>query len=243
MILQLSLITFFISLSSGLIVVGIPHIADDLALPAYLYLWPSSVYGLTTGSTLLLAGAVADVVGARLVELVGCLLLGAFTLSCGLSQTGIQLVVSRALQGVATAMHMPCAVSLVAHFVPSGKRRNIGFASLSLSMPLGFLVGLILGGVFVDTIGWRAGFYITGGTMLIQLLAGIRILPAQPLPPNIFTRIRCGVDWVGAIIACTALAMFSYVLAIISTDSNNVRQPSSIVALTTSVILMFLFPF
>jgi hypothetical protein len=123
-ILQVSIIIFLTSISSGLIVVGLPRIAADLHLEGQLYLWPSSVFGLTAGSSLLLAGAVADVVGARSVDLFGCILLGVFTLACGFSQTGIQLVMFRAFQGVATAIHLPCSVSLVTHSVPSGKARS-----------------------------------------------------------------------------------------------------------------------
>lgn len=155
---------------------GLPHIASDLQLAEQLYLWPSSVFGLTAGAALLPAGAVADVIGPRAMELVGVTLLGAFTLSCGLASSGIQLVMFRAFQGVAVAMHLPCSVSLVTHYVPSGKRRNIGFACLGLSMPLGFSVGLVLGGVLVDTIGWRLGFYVAGAVMLVQAVASFRII-------------------------------------------------------------------
>lgn len=242
-IFQLALTTFLGSLGSGMITVGIPRIAKDLNLAAELYLWPSSVYGLTSGSILLLAGAVADVIGARSVELTGCFIYGACTLGCGLSQTGIQLVVFRALQGVGLAMHAPCSVSLIARYVPSGKRRNVGFACIGLSMPFGFATGLVLGGILVDTIGWRSGFYICGGVLLLQVLIGLRVIPTQEVSPNIWTRIKNDVDWIGASIACGALSMFSYVLAVISTNSNNISRSSSIATLTLSLILMILFPF
>lgn len=242
-VFQLALTTFLCSLSSGLITVGLPRIATDLDLSAELYLWPSSVYGLTSGSVLLLAGAVADVVGSRSVELTGCTLLGAFTLACGLSRTGIQLVIFRALQGVALAMHSPCSVGLIAHYVPSGKRRNLGFACIGLSMPLGFATGLVLGGVLVDTIGWRSGFYICGSVLLLQVPVGFRVIPVQEHAPDQLTRIRKEVDWIGASLACGALSMFSYVLAVISANSNNISRPSSIAILIASVLLTISFPF
>lgn len=242
-IFQLALITFLCSLSSGLITVGLPRIAKDLNLPDELYLWPSSVYGLTSGSVLLLAGAIADVIGSRSVELTGCTLLGAFTLACGLSQTGIQLVVFRAMQGVALAMHSPCSVGLIAQYVPNGKRRNLGFACIGLSMPLGFASGLVLGGVLVDTIGWRSGFYICGAILLLQVPIGFRTIPAQEHSPHPLARIQKEIDWVGALIACGALSMFSYVLAVISADSDNISRPSSIATLIISLVLMILFPF
>jgi MFS family permease len=242
-ILQVSIINFLTSVSSGMIVVGLPRIAADLHLPEQLYLWPTSVYGLTAGSTLLLAGAVADVVGARSVDLVGCTLLGVFTLACGLSHTGIQLVMFRAFQGVATAIHLPCSVSLVTQFVPSGKSRNIGFACLGLSMPLGFSVGLVLGGILVDTTGWRLGYYVTGGVMLVQTAAGLKIIPPAAKSQNVISKLWNDIDWFGAMIACASLAMFSYVLAILSADSNNIRKPVAIALLVISVALMVAFPF
>lgn len=241
-IFQVSLINFLTSVSTGLIVVGLPHIASDLQLAEKLYLWPSSVFGLTAGAALLPAGAVADVIGPRAMELVGVTLLGAFTLSCGLASSGIQLVMFRAFQGVAVAMHLPCSVSLVTHYVPTGKRRNIGFACLGLSMPLGFSVGLVLGGVLVDTIGWRLGFYVAGAVMLVQAVASFRIIPADARPENVLSKLRNEIDWIGATIACAGLAMFSYVLAVLSTDSNNLRQPSAIAILTISIVLLVMFP-
>jgi MFS family permease len=242
-ILQVSMIILLTSVSSGMIVVGLPRIAADLHLQDQLYLWPSSVYGLTAGSSLLLAGAVADVVGARSVDLVGCTLLGVFTLACGLSQTGIQLVMFRAFQGIAVAIHLPCSVSLVTQCVPNGKARNIGFACLGLSMPLGFSIGLVLGGVLVDTIGWRVGYYVTGGVMLGQAIAGFKILPPVTKHHNVMSKLWNEIDWFGAMIASTSLAMFSYVLAILSADSDNMRHSSTIVILTISIALMVVFPF
>lgn len=242
-ILQVSMMNFLTSISSGLIVVGLPRIASDLNLPEQLYLWPTSVYGLTAGSTLLLAGAIADVLGARWVELTGSALLGIFTLASGLCQTGIQLVMFRALQGVATAMHLPCSVSLITQYVPSGKSRNIGFACLGLSMPLGFSVGLVLGGVLVDSVGWRVGFYVAGGVMLVQAVTGFKIIPPEKTPRNVLEKLRKEIDWVGAFIACAGLAMMSYVLAIMSADSSNMGKPSAIVMLVVSVGLMIAFPF
>jgi MFS family permease len=242
-ILQVSIINFLTSVTTGFIVVGLPRIASDLDLPEKLYLRPSSVYGLTAGSTLLLAGAVADVIGPRIMDILGCALLGVFTLACGLSSTGIQLIIFRALQGVATAMHLPCSVALVTQFVPSGQARNIGFACLGLSAPLGFSVGLVLGGVLVDTIGWRIGFYIAGGVMILQAAAGLKIIPPVARTQNIFRKLIHDIDWFGATIACSSLAMFSYVLAMLSTDSDNIRQHSSIAMLTISIMLMVTFPF
>ncbi|KAI4705608.1 hypothetical protein J4E81_000492 [Alternaria sp. BMP 2799] len=104
-----SFVGFIASFTNGIITVGLPSIARSIALERSLYLWPSSVYGLTSGAALLIAGSVADIVGARPVELTGITFLGVFTLACGFAQTGGQLVAFRALQGVALALHLPAS--------------------------------------------------------------------------------------------------------------------------------------
>src|ERR1700760_4595520 len=113
-VFQLCMINFVSSFTNAIITVGLPTIASSISLPRTLYLWPSSVYGLTSGATLLLAGSIADFIGPRRVEVLGCIMLSAFTLACGFANTGIQLVVFRAIQGCAMSLHLPASVALVA---------------------------------------------------------------------------------------------------------------------------------
>lgn len=167
--------------------VSIPRIAADLNIQPQLYYWPLSVYGLKSGSCLLIAGAVADVVGSRPIFLAGCFLLGCFVLACGLTRTGIELIMFRAMQGIAVALCLPTSVGILTNAVPSGKRRNVGFACMGLGQPLGFSLGLVLGGVFVDTVGWRAGWCMCAGAIMVCLLIGLWTIPADSLvqPPTL----------------------------------------------------------
>lgn len=213
-IFQLSAINFLASFANGVIVVGLPAIAQDISLSQELYLWPSSIYGLTSGAALLLAGSVADVVGSRVVDLTGIVAAGLSTLACGLSKTGVQLVIFRGFMGIAMSMHLPCSVSMVTQTVPSGKPRNVAFSCLGLSQPLGFSFGLVLGGVFVDTTGWRTGFYVPGAAILAFAVLGFFVLARDTLTTTgKLHGLKTKVDWVGAMIASGGLAMLSYVLA------------------------------
>ncbi|KAI8671848.1 MFS domain-containing protein [Fusarium keratoplasticum] len=92
-------VTFTSSLINGLVIIGLPAITKDLQLPPPLAFWPASVSGLATASSLLLAGAVADVLGPRWVDLVGCFASGALMIGSGASGKGTELVAFRALQG------------------------------------------------------------------------------------------------------------------------------------------------
>ncbi|PYH86280.1 MFS general substrate transporter [Aspergillus uvarum CBS 121591] len=154
LITTLTGIMFVGSMSSGLSTIGLPVIAADLKLPDNLLMWPVSVYHLANGCCLLLVGSMADLMGNRMITLLGCLLLAAFILGCGVAESGIQLILFRTFQGIATSMCLPTAFSISTQTLPMGKPRNIGFACLGSSL------------------GWRFGFYlcagVTGTLMIIN---------------------------------------------------------------------------
>lgn len=219
-IFTLSFVSFLGSFSSGAITVGLPEIARDISLERSLYLWPSSVYGLTSGAALLIAGSIADIVGARPVGLLGIFFLGVFSLACGFAGSGEQLVAFRALQGIGLAMFLPASVALVAGAVPSGRPRNFGFACLGFSQPLGFAVGLVVSGVMVQRAGWRSAFYLTGSATLLTSVAATWALPKlssreQVSALSLCKKICTDIDWIGALISCGGLALLAYTLAFV----------------------------
>lgn len=211
---QLAGVNLLSSMVNGYITVGLPRIAADLQLPEELFFWPSSVYGLSIASTLLLAGSVADILGTRAVDLSGCFALAASILGSGFVRTGVEFIVLRVIQGVAMSLHLSSSVAIVAGNMPQGRSRNIAFSCIGLSQPLGFSLGLVLGGVLVDTIGWRAGWFIVGGAMLLLFVIGLRVLPrSKRNAQGIMAQFVTKVDWVGAIIASAFFACLSYLLA------------------------------
>jgi MFS family permease len=247
-IAQLAGINLITSFSSGLITVGLPAIAADLSLDDSLLVWPVSVYSLTSGTCLLLAGSIADVVGPRSVNLAGCFFLAVFMAACGVSQTGIQLIVFRAIQGVASALVVPSSISIVSAAVESGRPRNLGFSCLGLSMPAGFALGLVLGGVFISGPGWRMGYYFGGAVAFLLWMVGIWALPAVPhvestSSMSVSKRLGREVDWVGAAVASTCLASLSYVLAMLSADVSEIRKPANIGLLCVSALAIPAFIF
>jgi MFS family permease len=209
----ISSISFLNTFNSGLLTVALPAIAADLSLPPNLLLWPASVYALALSCTLLLTGAVADVLGNRPLFLVGTLLFATFTLACSLARTGIELIAFRALQGVAMSFCMPTSVGVITSSFPSGRKRNIAFATFGGGSPLGFALGLVMGGVFVQTVGWRVGYYLSCGISVMAFVAAWFTIPksAEGMSSNKRKRLAKEVDWVGVGISSACLALLSYV--------------------------------
>lgn len=159
----------------------------------------------------------------------------------GVARSGIELIMFRALQGVASALTFPSSISIISKSVEAGKRRNVGFACLGLAMPLGFSFGLVLGGIFVTGLGWQVGFYIGGGASFLLFLIGIWSLPSGIKPTSrisVWKRLANEVDWVGVVLASTCLAIFSYVLATLSAKIENIKKTTNITLLVLSLLLV-----
>lgn len=154
-IVTLAGISFLNTMGSGILIAALPRIGREVNLPPALVLWPAAVFALSAGCLLLIFGAAADAIGAKTVWVVGSYLFVVFTIALGFAKTGLQVIMFRMLLGVAISMCLPTAVSLITNTFPKGPWRNVAFAMNGMGQPLGYAIGLVLGGIFTDTIGWR----------------------------------------------------------------------------------------
>lgn len=83
------------------------------------------------------------------------------TVLCGMATSYIQLLLARIGVGVGEAGCTPAAHSLIADTVPAEKRSS-ALAFYGLGIPIGSLLGMMVGGVLNDTIGWRNAFIAVG---------------------------------------------------------------------------------
>ncbi|KAK8127824.1 puromycin resistance protein pur8 [Apiospora sp. TS-2023a] len=151
--------SFLTTMGSGILVSAIPQIAGDVDLQRGLELWPAAVYALT-----------ADAVGSKPMWVVGSYLFCAFTVALGFARTGGQLIALRTLLSASIAMCLPTAAG--AHYL-DGPWCNVAFAMNGMSEPLGFALGLVLGGIFTDIIGWRWAEFMMAGINFVLLTASI----------------------------------------------------------------------
>lgn len=243
-IVTLAGISFLNTMGSGILVAALPRIAHDVGLSDSLILWPAAVYALAAGCCLLLFGAAADAIGAKPVWVVGSFLFVAFTVALGLARTGLQIIVFRTFLGVAIAMCLPTAVSLITSTFPRGHWRNTAFAMNGMGQPLGYALGLVLGGIFTDTIGWRWAYYMMALINFVLSMVSIWSLPStKPTSTkSLGRRLAEDIDWVGAFILSAALGLLMYDLAIVTTSWRSIQSAQSIAILTISILLLICFP-
>lgn len=85
----------------------------------------------------------------------------AMTALCGLAQNFAQLLLARIGVGVGEAGCTPPAHSLISDMVPPEKRSS-ALAFYSLGIPVGTLLGMVIGGTLADRLGWREAFVVVG---------------------------------------------------------------------------------
>lgn len=176
-------------------------------------------FRLACGCFLLLAGSIADFVGSRALNLSGTLILGISLGTAGLSQNGTQIIISRGFQGLGVSMCFPTAISIFSLSFPTGRIRSVGFAFLGLGQPLGFLLGLVLGGVFEELYGgWRSGFYLSGMIIILVTITNFGLLPKDRFKGKKFSvqRFSSEIDWLGVLISSASLGILSYIMGYVN---------------------------
>ena len=102
---------------------------------------------------------------------------GLVSLGASAAPTLWVLLLFRVLQAAAGALIIPNAIALTREVLPEGRRgRGIGLIGAGVGIAAG--LGPPLGGVLVETAGWRAIFYVNLALVLPALLIGWRWLPA-----------------------------------------------------------------
>lgn len=84
-----------------------------------------------------------------------------FTALCGLATNFVQMLLGRIGVGVGEAGCTPAAHSLISDYVPADRRAR-AIAFYGLGVPVGSLMGAVLGGVIADIWGWRTAFLVAG---------------------------------------------------------------------------------
>jgi MFS family permease len=103
------------------------------------------------------------------------------TLACGFAQNYTQLFTARAAVGVGEAGYAPAAGALLATAFPAGKRATV-LGAFQAAAPLGTLLGLVLGGIFAATWGWRAAFGLVAVPGLVLALAFLLLRDYRTIP-------------------------------------------------------------
>jgi EmrB/QacA subfamily drug resistance transporter len=193
-----------VSLDNTIVNIALPSLRTDLHASTAGLQWTIDAYTLVLASLLILAGSTADRIGRRRIFQTGLVLFTAGSLLCSLAPSLGWLIAFRMVQAVGGSMLNPVAMSIITNTFtePRERARAIGVwgAVVGFSMALGPIVG----GLLVDTLGWRSIFWINVPVGIAAFLLAARFVPESR------ARHARGVDPVGQVLVLLVLASVTY---------------------------------
>src|ERR671927_778152 len=151
---------FMTVLDVAIVNVAIPSIQTKLHTTPATVEWVLIAYLITFGGFLLLGGRMADLLGRRLIFLVGLTLFTVASLVCGLAWNIGVLIAARAIQGVGAAIISPAALSIVTTTFEEGAERNKALGIWGALGGSGAAAGVLFGGILTKYLGWEWIFFV-----------------------------------------------------------------------------------
>jgi EmrB/QacA subfamily drug resistance transporter len=166
---------FMIMLDNTVVNVALPAIQDDLGVGLSELEWIVTGYALTFAALMLTGGKLADLLGRRLIFVVGLAVFTASSLACGLAGSGEILIAARIVQGAGAALMNPATLSIItATFPPHQRGTAIGmWAGVSA---LALAIGPLVGGLLTQHASWHWIFFINVPIGLIAIAASFVLI-------------------------------------------------------------------
>jgi MFS transporter, DHA2 family, methylenomycin A resistance protein len=150
-----------VQLDVSIVNVALARISESIGSGVAGLQWIIDAYTIAFASLLLAAGALGDRIGARRVYVAGFALFGVASVACGCAPATGMLIAARALQGVGAALVIPCSLALLTHACAgdsAARARAVSLWTAAGSVTLA--AGPLVGGMLVDTLGWRSIFLV-----------------------------------------------------------------------------------
>src|SRR4051794_5398833 len=171
-----------VSLDTTALNVALPAMQRGLGASTAGLQWTIDAYTLVLASLLMLAGSTGDRIGRKRVFMAGLVVFTIGSALCSAAPNLQVLIAFRMVQAVGGSMLNPVAMSIITNTFtdPRERARAIGVwgAVVGISMAAGPLVG----GVLVDSVGWRSIFWVNLPVGLAALLLTLRYVPESRAP-------------------------------------------------------------
>jgi EmrB/QacA subfamily drug resistance transporter len=202
-----------IVLDATVVNVALPSIQRDLHADQASLAWVINGYLISFGGLLLLAGRLGDLLGRRRLFLIGVALFTAASTLCGLAPTEATLTAARFVQGIGAAVVSSMVLGILVTLFETRGETSRAMSIYAFVASAGGSIGLLVGGVLTDAVGWHWIFFINVPIGVAALALGAVLIPSHT-----GTGLRSGVDVWGALLITTAPALAVY--AILEAASN-----------------------
>lgn len=225
--------TFMATLAISIVTVALPALQAGLGTDLAGLQWVVGVYALCLSAFMLSAGPLGDRFGRKRAWLCGVVL---FMLGSAISAAASsldQLIVGSAVQGLAGALVIPGALSILTQAFPDPVERAHAIGGWSSFSAVSLILGPILGGLLVDHVGWPSIFLINlpvGAAAFVLGLAGI----VESADPH-----HAALDPAGQALSVLFLGVLTY--ALIEAGTAGWSAPATMAGLVAATLALLLF--
>jgi EmrB/QacA subfamily drug resistance transporter len=227
-------VQFVLFLDASIVNVALPVMQRQLHFTPANLQWIITGYALTFGSLLLLGGRAGDLFGRRRLLVAGLVLFAVASLTCGLAQDSVMLIVSRIVQGIGSAMISPAALSLLTGSNAEGPSRNRALGFWQAAAAGGGSMGAVFGGILTQYLDWRAIFLINIPVVAVMLAAIPRTVQHETPTTSVH------LDYLGASTITVSIA--SLIFGLSYGEQQGFSQPVTIGALACFVVFGAVYP-
>jgi EmrB/QacA subfamily drug resistance transporter len=227
---------FVIVLDASIVNVALPSIGKGLHFSEQNLPWILNAYVIAFGGFLLLGGRAADLLGRRRVFMAGLVVVAVASLAAGFAATQGQLIAGRAAQGLGAAIISPSALSIVTGMFQDGAERNKALGAWGAVAGSAGAVGVLLGGILTDALGWEWVLWVNVPVALIALAFTPGLIPESRSESA--TR---HFDAAGAVTITAGLSILAY--ALLDASSAGWGSTKIVSLLVLSVLLLGAFIF
>ena len=231
-LLGLCLVTALVWFAASDISIALPTIGRELGGTMDVLQWAVNGYFLA-GAFIIVGGRIGDIYGRRLTFAVGTVLLVIGSTVAGLSPSPTVLIIGRVIEGLGAAAVLPTALSIIA-VIFTGRQRDTAVAVWIAVCWGAQAIGPLIGGLVVDSIGWRWLFWLN-----LPIAAGALVLTWWATPETRDLETERRIDWPGVLTLVGGIFVLSYALV----ASDDVGIPLFIGMLALSVLLLVAFVF
>ena len=177
-------------LALSLLIIGLDNTVLNVALPTLqthfeasgsTLQWIVDAYLLAFAGVLLTMGTVGDRFGRKKVLQAGLLLFGGASVLAALAQNADQLIVLRAVMGIAGAMIMPTTLSVIMDVFPREERAK-AIAIWSAVAGVGIGLGPFVGGLLLEWSSWSSVFWLNVPIVAVAVIGGFALVPESRDP-------------------------------------------------------------
>jgi DHA2 family methylenomycin A resistance protein-like MFS transporter len=202
---------FLVMLDTTIVNIALPHLGVELSTAQSALAWVVDAYTLVFAALLLPAGGACDRFGPRRVYLVGIIVFAVASIGCALAPTAGLLIAARAVQGIGAAAIVPATLALLTELFADPPARAIAVGLWGAAGGVAAAVGPLLGGLLLDSVSWRAVFWVNVPVVATIAIGALRVLPASAGRPR-------RLDAAGQMLAILTLAAFTF--AVIDTGDH-----------------------